>query len=90
MASTTKVTNLNADLLDDMTTASANTVSTIVNRDASGNFSAGLITAQLYNNAALLRVNSTNTTTQSAAEGILRLRYAEIENYVTTENPLNI
>lgn len=44
VTSTTKVANLNADLLDDMTTASVNTASTIVNRDASGNFSAGAVT----------------------------------------------
>lgn len=60
VASTTKVTNLNADLLDDMTTASANTASTIVARDASGNFSAGTITATLTGNA------STATTLQTA------------------------
>ena len=41
---TTKINNLNADLLDSMTTASANTVSTVVNRDSSGNFAAGTIT----------------------------------------------
>jgi hypothetical protein len=60
VTSTTKVVNLNADLLDDMTTASANTVSTIVARDASGNFSAGTITAALTGNA------STATTLQTA------------------------
>ena len=48
---TNKINNLNADLLDSMTTASANTASTIVNRDASGNFSAGTITADLTGNA---------------------------------------
>lgn len=36
---------LDADLLDGLTSATANTVSTIVARDASGNFSAGTITA---------------------------------------------
>jgi hypothetical protein len=36
---------LDADLLDGMNSATANTVSTIVARDASGNFSAGTITA---------------------------------------------
>lgn len=60
VTSTTKVANLNADLLDDMTTASANTVSTIVARDASGNFSAGTITATLTGNA------STASTLQTA------------------------
>ena len=42
---------LDADLLDGMTTASANTASTVVVRDASGNFSAGTITAALAGNA---------------------------------------
>ena len=45
IASTTKVNNLNVDLLDGMTTASANTASTVVNRDASGDFAANQITA---------------------------------------------
>ena len=45
IASTTKVANLNVDLLDGMTTATANTASTVVNRDASGDFAANQITA---------------------------------------------
>jgi len=47
VSSTTLVTNLNADLLDGLNSASTNTVSTIVARDASGNFAAGTITATL-------------------------------------------
>ena len=44
--SSTKVNNLNADLLDGMTTAiAAATVSTVVNRDSSGDFAANQITA---------------------------------------------
>ena len=42
---------LDADLLDGLTTASANTASTVVVRDASGNFAAGTITAALAGNA---------------------------------------
>ncbi len=42
---TDKINNLNADLLDSMTTATAATASTIVNRDASGDFAANQITA---------------------------------------------
>ena len=42
---TDKINNLNADLLDGMTTATAATVSTVVNRDASGDFAANQITA---------------------------------------------
>ena len=52
ITSTTKVANLNVDLLDGMTTASANTNSTVVNRDSSGNFAAGTITAALTGNAS--------------------------------------
>jgi phage-related tail fiber protein len=51
VASTTLVTNLNADLLEGMHAVSINTVSTIVSRDASGNFAAGTITAALTGNA---------------------------------------
>jgi hypothetical protein len=47
VASTTVVTNLNADLLDGLHQASTNTVSTVVSRDSSGNFAAGTITATL-------------------------------------------
>ena len=43
VASTTLVTNLNADLLDGLNSASTNTVSTIVARDASGNFATNII-----------------------------------------------
>ena len=42
---TDKINNLNADLLDGMTTATAATVSTVVNRDSSGDFAANQITA---------------------------------------------
>ncbi len=52
VASTTKVSNLNADLLDGKTTDEANTASTVVVRDASGNFAAGTITAALTGNAS--------------------------------------
>ena len=43
---------LDADLLDGLNSATANTASTIVARDASGNFSAGTITAALSGNAS--------------------------------------
>ncbi|WLW37037.1 structural protein [Synechococcus phage S-MS29] len=41
---TAKINNLNADLLDSMTTASAATPTTVVNRDSSGDFAANIIT----------------------------------------------
>jgi hypothetical protein len=43
---------LDADLLDGLNSATANTASTIVARDASGNFSAGTITANLTGTAS--------------------------------------
>ncbi len=45
VTSTTVVPNLNAALLNGQTATNANTVSTLVARDASGNFGAGTITA---------------------------------------------
>ena len=47
VASTTKVTNLNADLLDGYSTATAATGNTVVIRDTDGSFSANIITATL-------------------------------------------
>ena len=47
VASTTKVANLNADLLDGYSTATAATANTVVIRDADGSFSANIITATL-------------------------------------------
>jgi hypothetical protein len=42
---TTKINNLNADLLDSMTTASTATATTVVARDSNGDFAANQITA---------------------------------------------
>ena len=63
VSSTTLVTNLNADLLDGLNSASTNTVSTIVARDASGNFSAGTITATSFSGslANTLTLNTSGT-----------------------------
>lgn len=52
VASTTKVTNLNADLLDDLGTSSSDTSGNSVVTRAGGNFSAGTITASLSGNAS--------------------------------------
>ena len=60
VTSTTKVSNLNVDLLDGMTTSQNNVANTVVNRDGSGNFTAGTITAALTGNA------STATTLETA------------------------
>jgi hypothetical protein len=58
---------LDADLLDGLASATANTVSTIVARDASGNFSAGTITATLTGNVTgNVTGNLTGTVTGNA------------------------
>lgn len=90
VASTTLVTNLNADLLDGMNTATANTVSTVVNRDASGNFAAGVITANLYTTDGLLRLNSSITAKDAAQQSLIRMKSSEIENFISSQNVLSI
>lgn len=65
VASTTKVANLNADLLDDMTATSANTASTVVARDGSGNFSATTITANLTGSATNTQNDADDASTAS-------------------------
>ena len=64
---------LDADLLDGMHASSTNTVSTVVARDASGNFSAGTITGTLAGAATTLSTNRGNykNTTDSAVVGEL-------------------
>ena len=58
---------LDADLLDGLNQASSNTASTIVARDASGNFSAGTITASLTGNVTgNVTGNLTGTVTGNA------------------------
>lgn len=67
---------LDADLLDGLNSATANTASTIVARDTSGNFAAGTITAALAGNATtatdlqatlVIAKGGTGATTASAA-----------------------
>jgi len=65
---------LDADLLDGLTSASANTASTIVARDASGNFSAGTITATTFSGtfsgaASLTSGTITGITDLAVADG---------------------
>ena len=65
---------LDADLLDGMNSATANTVSTIVARDASGNFSAGTITATNFSGkftgeAAITSGTITGITDLAIADG---------------------
>jgi hypothetical protein len=56
VTSTTKVTNLNADLLDGYSTATAGTANTIVLRDASGN-----VTAANFTNGGAAQLNVIST-----------------------------
>jgi len=65
---------LDADLLDGLNSATANTVSTIVARDASGNFSAGTITATNFSGthsgvASLTSGSITGITDLAVADG---------------------
>ena len=60
---------LDADLLDGYSSATANTANTIVLRDASGNFSAGTITATLSGNASTV-TNGFYTTGGQTIAGI--------------------
>ena len=86
VASTTLVTNLNADLLDGLNSATTNTASTIVARDASGNFAAGTITATLTGSAtslASLGSVTAETLTADAPAG-LSFRQAYSNGYPTT------
>jgi hypothetical protein len=59
VTSTTKVANLNADLLDDLNTATASTASTIAARDASGNLTANVLISDVAIGTAPLTVTST-------------------------------
>jgi hypothetical protein len=72
VASTTMVTNLNSDYLDGMQATSANTATTVVSRDASGNFSAGTVTASLsgnFNNTSIY-TSPTNLNTLNSGYGL--------------------
>jgi hypothetical protein len=70
---------LNADLLDGYSSATANTANTIVLRDASGNFSAGTITATLSGNASTV-TNGFYTTGGQTIAGITYFSNGESMN----------
>lgn len=77
VASTTKVNNLNADLLDGLTTSSTNTGNTVVTRNALGDFAANIITvnggtgasAGIQGNA--LTADTLKTTRNIAIDGVV-------------------
>jgi len=68
---TNKIANLNADLLDSMTTASAATATTVVARDSSGDFAANIITvASGVGAAAGIQGNALTADTLKTARNI--------------------
>jgi hypothetical protein len=68
-------TGLDADLLDGLNATTANTGSTIVARDASGNFSAGTITATLSGNATTATTASNASQLSFASSSATSTRY---------------
>lgn len=60
---------LDADLLDGLTSASTNTASTIVSRDASGNFAAGTISGTFSGAAAITSGTISGITDLAVADG---------------------
>lgn len=66
VSSTTKVTNLNADLLDGFNADSTNTSSTVVARDVNGSFAANVITAVLFS-GTLSTASQPNVTSVSSS-----------------------
>lgn len=68
VASTTKVANLNADLLDDMNSATASTATTIAARDASGNLTSNVLISDVATGTAPLTVASTTAVTNLNAD----------------------
>jgi len=88
VSSTTKVTNLNADLLDGLDTSSSNVINTVVTRDATGAFSAGAITGtsligSLNNTLTIQSPLTGNSYNNSAAVTIgINATNANTANYV--------
>lgn len=70
VASTTKVTNLNADLLDDMDSATAATASTIAARDGSGYLTATVLRSTVTTGTAPLTVASTTVVSNLNADQV--------------------
>ena len=83
VTSTTQVTNLNAQYHNGLLSATANTGSTIVARDASGNFSMGGLTATTGNFSSTLTVGGA-IVRSSAGSGYLSGNYSSVETTSTT------
>ena len=76
LASTTKSTNLNADLLDDANTATAGTASTIALRDGSGNLTGNVIVSTVSTGTAPLTVSSTTNVANLNASSLAGATFA--------------
>jgi len=90
VTSTTKVTNLNADLLDDLNTSSTDTSGNSIVSRSSGNFSAGTITANITGTAttATNAVNIGITTNSSDSTCFIVFVENESTNGLTSyQNP---
>jgi hypothetical protein len=68
VTSTTKVTNLNADLLDGFNSDTAATVNTIALRDANGDLTARILKSNIATGTAPLTVTSTTVVTNLNAD----------------------
>jgi hypothetical protein len=70
VASTTVVSNLNADLLDGYNTATASTASTVAVRDSSGNLTAKSLISDVATGTAPLTITSTTAVTNLNADRV--------------------
>jgi hypothetical protein len=86
VTSTTKVANLNADLLDDLNTATASTASTIAARDASGNLTANVLVSDVAIGTAPLTVTSTTVVPNLNADTVDSLHASDLVNVASTQN----
>ena len=71
VVSTTKVTNLNADLLDDKTATSAATANTIMSRDGSANTAINQLTSASISNSGDIATQTFQSSGASTVNGIL-------------------
>jgi len=82
-------TDFDVDLTDTVTFTSTNTASKAVVRDASGNFAAGTITADLTGDVTGTVSSLSNHTTDNLTEGSTNLYYADslVDTHLNQSNP---
>jgi len=82
-------TDFDVDLTDTATFTSTNTASKAVVRDASGNFAAGAITADLTGDVTGTVSSLSNHTTDNLTEGSTNLYYADslVDSHLNQSNP---